>query len=562
MTWRAAVWSVALAISLAVHAMLALSVSGLRGAAPGVALAELRIADDAGFAVTVVRPVAQPVQPAAQPSEADIRSTDAIKPVAPMVLAPAANTADQAGYGAETQGDEVAVAAVAAEQLEAAGSEKPLSPVASGGAIQPAAQGESLAGAVEPIVTEQQPAAEVPAVVVAVEQLEAAGPGKPLSPVASVGAIPSTAQEESMTDAVHAAAAALEPVSPQPAGAVEPMVTEKQAAAAAVPAAAVAAEQLEAAEPEKPLSPVTSGGAIPPAAPGESLSETVVATATALEPVAPLSGAPASSAGAVEPIVPESQVAAAVKPVASETPAPPGTVPSAALPGVAAEKLAPVPQQVALAPAALAPASLAERMRNFVRFYDGGACFFAVPVAFDGQRPRIDGFGSDAGPILTFGVELRRALGIDAEIVVRQITGEQCPAIGFIGGLLKSRLPELLVQLASDRIASGQELRGTVDRVHLPWLSLLLVDDDGMVHDISSYLSKTQVEWSFAAPLYVTAQGRERNQLIVAIAASRALDRLTLTRPTAGSELFPAVVDEANCTQNDIAIGIGAFRVE
>lgn len=518
MTRRAAIWAVAFVVSLAAHAMLALAVSGLRGAAPGVALAELRIADEGGFAVTVFRPVAQPPQ-------ADIQSADAIKPVAPLELAPAAGTADQDTYGAETQHDEIAVAAVPAEHLEAAGPKKPLSPVASAGAILPAAPGESL------------------------------------------------------TDANPAATAEFEPVSPQSAatyssvGAVQPTVAEQQAAAEEVPAAAVAAEHFKAAGPETPLSPVASPGAIPPAAPAESMTGAVPAATAALEPVPPQS---AGTSGAVQPTVAEQQAtveevpAAAAPVVTAVLPEPaalpgisqPGMAPSVALPGVAAQTLAPVPQQVALAPAALAPASLAERMRNFVRFYDGGACFFAVPVSFAGQRPRIDGFGSDVEPILTFGAELRRALGIDAEIVVRQITGEQCPAIGFIGGLLKSRLPELQVQLEDDRIVSGQELRGIVAGVHLPWLSLLLVDDDGMVHDISPYLSKTQDGWSFAAPLYVTAQGRERNQLIVAIAASRALDRLKLTRPAAGSELFPAVVREADATQNDIAIGIGAFRVE
>jgi serine/threonine-protein kinase len=246
-----------------------------------------------------------------------------------------------------------------------------------------------------------------------------------------------------------------------------------------------------------------------------------------------------------------------VQPTVAEQQATAEEVPAAAAPVVTA-----VPQQVALAPAALAPASLAERMRNFVRFYDGGACFFAVPVSFDGQRPRIDGFGSDVEPILTFGAELRRAFGIDADIEVRQITGEQCPAIGFIGGLLKSRLPELAVRLDADYIASGGELRGHIEGAALPWVSLLLVDDDGMVHDVSKYLRRSNVGLEFAVPVYLTAQGKDRNQLIVAIAASRALDRLKLTEPAAGSELFPAVVNEADATQNDIAIGIEAFQVE
>jgi serine/threonine-protein kinase len=267
----------------------------------------------------------------------------------------------------------------------------------------------------------------------------------------------------------------------------------------------------------------------------------VPAATAALEPIPPQSAGPS---GVVQPTVAEQQATAE-------------EVPAAAAPVVTA-----VPQQVALAPAALAPASLAERMRNFVRFYDGGACFFAVPVSFDGQRPRIDGFGSDVEPILTFGAELRRAFGIDADIEVRQITGEQCPAIGFIGGLLKSRLPELAVRLDADYIASGGELRGHIEGAALPWMSLLLVDDDGMVHDVSKYLRRSDVGLEFAVPVYLTAQGKDRNQLIVAVAASRALVRLDLVKPARSAELFPAVVNEADATQNDIAIGIGAFRVE
>jgi eukaryotic-like serine/threonine-protein kinase len=515
MTWRAAIWTVALVISLSLHAMLALAVSGLRGAAPGVALAELRIADDAGFAVTVVRPVEQPIAPEAQPPKAGIQSADAINPVAPMALAPAPTTADHDRYGTRAQHDEIAVAAVPAEHLKAARPEKPLSPVANGGA--------------------------------------------------------------SLADSGPATAKALEPVSPQSVAVASS--AEQPAAAEEVLAPA---EHLKATGPDKSLSPVASAGSMLSAAPGESVADAVPATTTALEPVSPQSAAAASSAGTVVPTVAEQQavtveVLAAAAPVAKPVRpvplalsgiSPPGTVaavptvPSAALPGVPAQKLAPVPQQVALAPAALAPASLAERMRNFVRFYDGGTCFFAVPVPFAGQRPRIDGFGSDAEPILTFGAELRRTLGIDAEIVVRQITGEQCPAIGFIGGLLKSRLPELAVRLEADYIASGDELRGRIEGAALPWLSLLLVDDDGMVHDISKYLQHSDAGPHFAVPVYLTAQGKDRNQLIVAIAARRALDRLKLTGPAAGSELFPAVVREADATQNDIAIGIGAFRVE
>ena len=175
---------------------------------------------------------------------------------------------------------------------------------------------------------------------------------------------------------------------------------------------------------------------------------------------------------------------------------------------------------------------------------------------------RIDGFGSEVGPILAFGTELRRAFGSKAAVEVRQITSRQCPAIGLIGRLLKSRTPELHVMLDAQSVNSGGELHGDVDGVRHPWLSLLLVDDDGKIHDISSYLRKSNDSWSFTVKVFLTAEGKGRNQLIVAVASQQELEQFSSGEQAASLDSFADVVAKAAASQSDIAIGLSAFRVE
>jgi hypothetical protein len=201
-------------------------------------------------------------------------------------------------------------------------------------------------------------------------------------------------------------------------------------------------------------------------------------------------------------------------------------------------------------------------MRRFLRGYDGGdGCFFAVPIVLDSEKPRIDGFSSRIDSILTFRDAIKRALGVEPDIGVRRITGEQCPAIRFIGGLLKSRLPDLGIELEHNEIASGGALRGSLNGVHLPWVYLILIDDEGMVHDLSQYLTRANGYLAFAAPMTVKGEGRLRNQLLIGVATSRELSLLKTDKPIQGRDFLPGIIQEADVLGVDVALGIGTFMV-
>jgi serine/threonine-protein kinase len=216
-------------------------------------------------------------------------------------------------------------------------------------------------------------------------------------------------------------------------------------------------------------------------------------------------------------------------------------------------------QQLALGPVTDLPEDPTERMRHFLKTYNGGTCFFALPRELTGSHPRIEGYGTALEPFKAFGAAFRKAFGVEADIGVKEITDNQCPAIGLIGGLLGSSFPELAFEVDDGPIASGGVLRGHIAGSRLPWFSLLLVDDDGFVHDVSSYIKQSESGLSFAVPVYLTSHGKGRNQLIVGIASERELAILNIEKPVRSDSLFPAVVRDASKTGNKVTIGIAAF---
>lgn len=228
---------------------------------------------------------------------------------------------------------------------------------------------------------------------------------------------------------------------------------------------------------------------------------------------------------------------------------------------------APVKKLALLQPIPIPPAVAPRENRHdkfvkLVRNYDGGPCFLAMPVDDEGVKLAIESFSSRNEPMLQLQKAIRFNLGADVNVGVRKITEDQCPVIGFIDTMLKSRIPELKVGLRNTSISNGGQISGNVGGVRLPWINLLLVDDDGMVHDISSYGSMAGGYLRFSAPVTITAMGKSRYQLVIAIAASKELRILNLSEPVSSSNLFEGALRKANELNAEIAIGIGAFRVE
>ena len=114
----------------------------------------------------------------------------------------------------------------------------------------------------------------------------------------------------------------------------------------------------------------------------------------------------------------------------------PGAQPQPSAPGTGPVAVAPPPAQPnpGIAPTQQPqPPSRIDRIRRYVEQYDGGECFFVAPVAIGEAKAAIEGYGASVQPFHGLDEAFKRDIGFSADIGVRQVTPQQCPAITLLG---------------------------------------------------------------------------------------------------------------------------------
>jgi serine/threonine protein kinase len=200
-------------------------------------------------------------------------------------------------------------------------------------------------------------------------------------------------------------------------------------------------------------------------------------------------------------------------------------------------------------PAALAPpvvVSATEKIKNYVEQYDGGNCFFVAPVALGEHAAAIEGFGASVEPFRSFDTAFHRAMGFEADIGIRQVTEQQCPAVGFLARVrgAAARAPRLDIE--QEDLHNGSVLNGIVDRYGERQVALILVSDAGTVQNVSNLLKPGTDAKTFnigmKRPEGVT--GRQP-QLLIAVASAPPINALQTSEPAKADQFFGRVLSEA-----------------
>jgi serine/threonine-protein kinase len=223
--------------------------------------------------------------------------------------------------------------------------------------------------------------------------------------------------------------------------------------------------------------------------------------------------------------------------------------------------LPPLPVQPTVAP----PPSTSDatvrtdRVRKYVEQYNGGDCFFILPVAISANAAVVEGFGASTAPFDTLDKAFKRDLGFEAAIGVRQVTQAQCPAIKFLSQLGTNQARAPRINLASIEVKNGETLSGTIENFANRVVELLLVSDSGEVQNLS-YLLKPGIDsLSFSIGIKRSGGGP---QLLMAVTTARVLDSLRQPKPMAADTFFLQAVSEAQ--RGNITIGAAAryFRLD
>ena len=319
---------------------------------------------------------------------------------------------------------------------------------------------------------------------------------------------------------------------------------------ASLQSAPAAGAEMQSMEPEAQAADQTEAVA-------EPVTEDSKARAELAEPVQSVPPVPAAPQS-VQPQLSPSEEAVTPGSTAPLSAIVPETRASASVPPATA-----IEQLVAALPAAPElPPPRRERIVQFMKGYKGGTCFFAKASGLNQERPLLDGFVVETEAIHAIGNAFKTAVGLEPEIAMRRVMEAQCPAVDFIRNLLKNRARPIAIKLNSEIVPETRLLVGKVLDGSWPHTLLFIVDDDGMVQNLTYRLTQVEDGKTFSAEVHPTAQGRSRNQLIFAVASTAALDVPAGKELGAAGPFLTALQSQAAEAGGTLALGYETFRIE
>jgi serine/threonine-protein kinase len=186
-------------------------------------------------------------------------------------------------------------------------------------------------------------------------------------------------------------------------------------------------------------------------------------------------------------------------------------------------------------------------IRRFIQQYDGGDCFFVMPVAIGASAAVVEGYGASTSPFEALDKSFKRTQGFEASIGIRMVTQPQCPAITFLNKVRGDPARTPRISLGSVKIHPNETVSGNVENFANRVVELLLISDDGLVQNMS-YLLKPGTDalaFSIEMKRSESTMGSSVPQLIMAVATPKVLDSLRQPRPTPADQFFLQVLSEA-----------------
>lgn len=222
----------------------------------------------------------------------------------------------------------------------------------------------------------------------------------------------------------------------------------------------------------------------------------------------------------------------------------------------------PAPQREAAAvPPAAPPIAPIEQVANYIRDYRGGDCFYLSPISVGAREASIEAFGAAAPSFSSFDDAFSAALGFDAKIQLRLVAPAQCGVVDVLARqAVQRRVKVPKLALNRDRMRSGEELSGTLDLADDGNAEILLVDDEGDVHNLSRNVRRTGRRLTFSLRLQSPASGA-RPQLVVAVASTEPLTLLRSGTVPKADDLFRALGEEVSRPGSPLGVAVRYFKL-
>ena len=202
------------------------------------------------------------------------------------------------------------------------------------------------------------------------------------------------------------------------------------------------------------------------------------------------------------------------------------------------------------------PASRIDGIKKYVKQYNGGDCFFVTPVAIGDTNASLEGFGVSTRPFEVLDDAFKKQIGFAADIGVRQVTAQQCPAINFLARLPDGRTRPPRIDIDKTHLTSQDTLNGSVDQYGSRAVQLFLVGPRGNINPIP--LKDGIDAKTFALRIRPTSD-RSEPILLMAVAGD-GLQGLRFDKPA--EEFFSEILNEARRTNEALSVAVRYVRFE
>jgi serine/threonine-protein kinase len=259
---------------------------------------------------------------------------------------------------------------------------------------------------------------------------------------------------------------------------------------------------------------------------------------------------PAPERPTEQAVAPTPSPAPAPTPPVSPSPAPPqAATPVPALPAPA-PPTPPVPPPQPAAEAFRVPSLNAgdrlSRMAKYVRYFDGGPCFYLSPTEMTERKASIDAFSLSDQQVQQFETDFRLVNGIAPQISAARLSPAQCPAVAFLQRLDADPAPNVHFGLRQATVRPGQRLQGQIEGLGDRSVTLLTVSDKGRLKILpaprrergNAVIDQRVDDDDDSVP---------GSKLLIAVAASKpltSLEGLASAKTTMAWEALPAVLEE------------------
>ncbi|WP_442579498.1 serine/threonine-protein kinase [Mesorhizobium sp. ASY16-5R] len=206
----------------------------------------------------------------------------------------------------------------------------------------------------------------------------------------------------------------------------------------------------------------------------------------------------------------------------------------------------------------------AERLA-WLKDYSGGDCFYATATSVNGEKTAIEGFGERVDAFKSLLNDFTGRFRSEPDIGVRLIRPKQCPVTAFLSRMAQGSGNPPNLSLVKYELVDRDPMSGEVQMLPSRQTYLLLIDHDGIAHNLDRILQRQGdiAKFSIALGLGADKDGDKSPvpEVLLAFATSQPLDAMKITDPIPASELLPRIVDEVGSKQMDAAATARYFRI-